>query len=323
MAARSLRVLFRGVNMFNITRAPLGSLGLIFFLVTLLSAQTPAGTEFFEKEIRPVFAEKCYGCHSSKLKSPMGGLVLDTKAGLKKGGNGGADSVAGRPRMPAACCRPSPTTRRNCACRPPANCRMKKSPRSKNGSRRARRILARTLRKLPARLPPPRSAAWISRPAASGGPSSRSSRNRSRSSRNAAFAKRWTREKIDWFILARLEQNKLQPSPEADRATLIQRASLDLTGLRPSYEEVQAFVADQDPKAYEKLIDRLLASPHYGERWGRYWLDVARYGEDNPTSRSHQSALSVCLAVSRLGDRGRSTKTCPTTGSSSCNWRPT
>lgn len=104
--------------------------------------------------------------------------------------------------------------------------------------------------------------------------------------RNEVFAKRWTREKIDWFILAKLEQRKLQPSPEADRATLIARASLDLTGLRPSYEEVQAFVADKDPAAYEKLIDRLLASKHYGERWGRYWLDVARYGEDNPTSEA-------------------------------------
>ena len=108
--------------------------------------------------------------------------------------------------------------------------------------------------------------------------------------KDSGFAKRWIREKIDGFVLARLEQNKLQPSPEADRATLIQRAALDLTGLRPSYEEVQAFIADRDPKAYEKLIDRLLASPRYGERWGRYWLDVVRYGEDNPTSEATNPA---------------------------------
>ncbi|HZL55534.1 MAG TPA: DUF1549 and DUF1553 domain-containing protein, partial [Bryobacteraceae bacterium] len=95
-----------------------------------------------------------------------------------------------------------------------------------------------------------------------------------------------SKDKIDWFILAKLEQNKLKPSPAADRATLIERASLDLTGLRPTYEEVQAFIADKAPDAYEKLVDRLLASPHYGERWGRYWLDVARYGEDNPTSEA-------------------------------------
>src|SRR5207248_3405030 len=86
--------------------------------------------------------------------------------------------------------------------------------------------------------------------------------------------------------LAKLERNKLKPSPAADRATLMERASLDLTGLRPTYEEVQAFTADTSPNAYEKLIDRLLASSRYGERWGRYWLDVARYGEDNPTSET-------------------------------------
>jgi hypothetical protein len=108
--------------------------------------------------------------------------------------------------------------------------------------------------------------------------------------KDSAFAKQWIREKLDVFVLARLEQSKLRPSPEADRATLIQRASLDLTGLRPSYEEVQAFLADRDPKAYDKLIDRLLASPRYGERWGRYWLDVARYGEDNPTSEATNPA---------------------------------
>ena len=83
-----------------------------------------------------------------------------------------------------------------------------------------------------------------------------------------------------------MENNNLGASPKADRSTLIERASLDLTGLRPSYQEVQAFVADNSPDAYEKLIGRLLDSPHYGERWGRYWLDVARYGEDNPTSEA-------------------------------------
>ena len=104
--------------------------------------------------------------------------------------------------------------------------------------------------------------------------------------KDASFAKRWPKGTIDRFIAAKLQQSRLQPSPEADRSTLIQRASLDLTGLRPSYDEVQSFLNDKDPGAYEKLINRLLGSPHYGERWGRYWLDVARYGEDNPTSEA-------------------------------------
>src|SRR5579884_1991536 len=84
------------------------------------------------------------------------------------------------------------------------------------------------------------------------------------------------RNPIDFFVLARLEKEGLHPSPEADRANLIRRISLDLIGLPPSPKEVEAFVNDPDPNAYEKLVDRLLASPHYGERWARPWLDLAR-----------------------------------------------
>ncbi|MEW6158527.1 MAG: PSD1 and planctomycete cytochrome C domain-containing protein [Verrucomicrobiota bacterium] len=93
--------------------------------------------------------------------------------------------------------------------------------------------------------------------------------------------KRWPRNPIDHFILARLEQEKLRPSNEADRATLIRRVTLDLTGLPPSVEEVNAFLADRRPDAYEQLVERLLSSPHYGERWGRHWLDSARYADSN------------------------------------------
>ena len=115
----------------------------------------------------------------------------------------------------------------------------------------------------------------------------------------------WAKTKVDRFILAKLQENHLEPSPAADRAVLIRRAYLDLTGLRPTYEQVEAFAKDDSPDAYEHVIEQLLASPHYGERWGRYWLDVARYGEDNPHRRSHQPALSIRLALSRLGDRSR------------------
>ena len=214
----------------------------------------------------------------------MGGLVLDTKAGVKHGGNGGPILVAGDPKS-------------------------------------SRLLKALTYNETDLRMPPTgklpdeKIAAfekWI----ADGAPDPREDAPAGAAPavsakkgmdietgrkwwafqpvetlpepklKNKTFAKQWSKEKIDWFILAKLEQNKLKPSPAADRATLIERASLDLTGLRPSYEEVQAFIADKDPAAYEKLIDRLLASPHYGERWGRYWLDVARFGEDNPTSEA-------------------------------------
>jgi hypothetical protein len=89
----------------------------------------------------------------------------------------------------------------------------------------------------------------------------------------------WVRTPVDAFVLERLHRAGLRPSPEADRATLIRRACFDLTGLPPTPEEVAAFVADPAPDAYERLVDRLLASPHYGERWGRHWLDVVRFAE--------------------------------------------
>ena len=93
--------------------------------------------------------------------------------------------------------------------------------------------------------------------------------------------KDWCRNPIDRFVLARLEKEGIIPSPEADRVTLIRRLSLDLLGLPPSPKEVDDFVADPSPDAYEKLVDRLLASPHYGERWGRHWLDLARYADSD------------------------------------------
>jgi hypothetical protein len=91
----------------------------------------------------------------------------------------------------------------------------------------------------------------------------------------------WVRNPIDNFVLAKLEAEHVQPSLEADRATLLRRVSLDLVGLPPTEKEIQAFLADNSPDAYEKMVDRLLASEHYGERWGRHWLDLARYADSD------------------------------------------
>src|ERR1051325_10373427 len=91
----------------------------------------------------------------------------------------------------------------------------------------------------------------------------------------------WVRTPIDQFILARLEKEGLKPAPEADRVTLIRRLSLDLLGLPPTPQEVDAFVDDRSADAYRRVVERLLASPHYGERWGRHWLDAARYADSN------------------------------------------
>src|SRR6266404_969785 len=89
----------------------------------------------------------------------------------------------------------------------------------------------------------------------------------------------WVKNEIDAFILTKLEEKKLTPAPPADRVTLIRRATLDLTGLAPTPEEVQAFVSDASPEAFTKVVDRLLDSPRYGERWARHWLDLARYAD--------------------------------------------
>ena len=111
----------------------------------------------------------------------------------------------------------------------------------------------------------------------------------------------WVRRPLDRFVLARLDREGLQPTAAADRYTIIRRLSLDLTGLPPAIEEVDRFVADKSPKAYENLVDRLLDSTAYGERWARVWLDLARYAD---SAGYAQDPPADHLAVSRLGDSG-------------------
>ncbi len=112
----------------------------------------------------------------------------------------------------------------------------------------------------------------------------------------------WVRNPIDAFILARLEERGLPHAPEADRATLLRRLSFDLTGLPPTPDELDAFLADRSPLAYERLVDRLLTSPHYGERWGQHWLDLARFAETD--GFEFDQARPERLALSRLGGAG-------------------
>src|SRR5208282_1060945 len=101
----------------------------------------------------------------------------------------------------------------------------------------------------------------------------------------------WVRNPIDNFVLARLEKEKLRPSDEADRSTLIRRLSLDLIGLPPSPSEVTQFLNDRRPAAYEDVVERCLASPHYGEMWGRHWLDVAGYADTNGYEKDRQRSI--------------------------------
>jgi hypothetical protein len=229
---------------------------------------SPAGNDFFEKKIRPVLVENCYPCHSTAANKRRGGLLLDTRDGFRKGGDSGPALVPGKPdeslflkavrhtgdlKMPPKGKLPAPVVADL-----EAWVKMgAPDPRDKATAAVTaswEEVLARRRQwwsLQPVRLPVI--------PAV----------------RDAA----WSRSPVDRFLLARLEQAGLQPAAPADRRTLIRRLSLVLLGLPPAPEETEAFVQDDSPAAWERLVDRLLASPHFGERWARHWLDVVRFSE--------------------------------------------
>jgi hypothetical protein len=243
----------------------------------VVNGQTPDAT-LFESKIRPVLAKSCYGCHSSKMKAPMGGLVLDTKAGLAQGGVSGPVVVPGKPaqsKLLTALRYTDPHLQM-----PPSG-------------KLAAPVLEGFEQWIAAGAVDPR----VDAPATAAttplkGMSVELGRKwwsfQPLSELRAPPVKltAWPRRKIDHFLLAKLEEKKLAPSPQAEARTLVQRAYIDLLGYRPTFEEVEEFANDQSPDAYARLIDKLLASQHYGEAWGRRWLDVARFAEDNPTSEA-------------------------------------
>ncbi len=227
--------------------------------------------EEFELRVRPVLAKNCYSCHT---ESKLGGLRLDSRDAIVKGGASGPAIV---PQNPDASLLIQAVEQRHE--------RLKMPP---SGKLQPAEVAA--LREWikagaywpPAGTPVPEKTAayriapeqrdfWSFRPVVE--PALPTVRNGG-----------WIKSPIDRFILARLEEKGLQPAPAAGKRTLLRRATLDLTGLPPTPEEVSAFLADNSPDAFAKVIDRLLNSPRYGERWGRHWLDVARYADDRLNS---------------------------------------
>jgi hypothetical protein len=250
-------------------------------LVAIPARATNPDAEFFEKRIRPVLATHCYSCHSSKVADPKGDLVLDTKAGLAKGGFLGPPIVPGKPaesRLLVALSYTDPNLSM-----PPAGklssaiiadferwiARGALDPRVDSEVRASgsREPVALTIER--------GRSWWAFRPLARPTPPLPSAPHAA-----------WPLNDIDRFVLSRLEEKKLSPSPRADPRTLVSRAYVDLLGYKPTFEEIQRWTNDASPNAYDRLIDHLLASPHYGERWGRHWMDVARFGEDNSTSEA-------------------------------------
>ncbi|MDZ4820280.1 MAG: PSD1 and planctomycete cytochrome C domain-containing protein [Planctomycetota bacterium] len=221
--------------------------------------------DFFESKVRPLLAERCMACHGEKKQ--WASLRLDSAAAMHKGGESGPILVAGKPDESELISRIT------------SDDESTRMPPEKSGeplSAEQVKILRHWIEL---------GAPW---PATSPSPASKigDSRKTHWAFQPIKFPPipavkqaELFRNPIDAFILQKLDQNNLSYSPEADRRTLIRRATFDLTGLPPTTQEIADFVNDKSYNAYEKLIDRLLESPRYGEQWGRYWLDVARYSD--------------------------------------------
>ncbi len=253
---------------------------LLLIAPTLTAAETAreeAGSvAFFEKHVRPVLANNCYNCHSADTKA-AGGLRVDDRNGLLSGGSGGPAVVPGNPDDSLLL-----------SAIEHADGISKMPPKKKLTDDEIADIRE-----------------WIQAGAVWPGEKFEDSKSSAYDEKYARLRKEhwawqaplkpeppkvrnegWAYDDIDRFVLAKLESSGLSPVGDAEKTDLIRRLSFDLTGLPPTPEEVSAFVGDTSANAYEKLVDRLLASPAFGEHWGRHWLDVARYGESTGSSRN-------------------------------------
>ncbi len=229
--------------------------------------------EFFEAKIRPVLVEHCYECHAADSKIIRGGLLVDSREALRAGGDSGPAVVPGQ---------------------------IDES------------LLLEAMRHESYEMPPDKKLpdeviadfeVWIAGGAADPRDDATTAAppgvDWGAAASHWAFQSisvpappevkdlAWSQNAIDRFILSRLEAAQMHPAPPADKRTLIRRATFDLIGLPPTPAEVDAFLADRSPQSFAKVIDRLLDSPHYGERWGRHWLDLVRYGDTNGADENH------------------------------------
>lgn len=225
----------------------------------------------FVRDVQPIFAKSCNGCHGEK--SQQAGLRLDAKALALAGGQSGRVILPGKAAESALYQRVAG---------------LGEQARMPMGGKALPADQVETLKR------------WIEQGAAwpdSSSPAAATLKKHwafvppVRPAPPAVKNATWARNPIDRFILARLEQEGLKPSAMANKATLLRRLSLDLTGLPPAIDEIDAFLKDPSPRAYEKQVDRLLASPHYGERWGRHWLDAARYADSDGFEKDKQRSV--------------------------------
>ena len=240
-------------------------------LPAIADEPTKEQLDFFEGKIRPLLTEKCYKCHSAEAGKRKGGLLLDTAADTKKGGDTGPGLVAGKPEESLLYKAITYTDKD-----------LEMPPSSSGGKLDAQQIAD--------------VAAWIKMgapdPRKEAAKASKLSGLNDKAKSHWAYQpiktnvkipinknQQWCYTPIDAFILQKLQANGMNASPNASPEVLLRRAYFDLIGLPPSPAEVIKFLSDRSPNAWEKVIDGLLASPHYGERWARYWLNSARYAD--------------------------------------------
>jgi len=237
---------------------------LVAIVLSCIPLIASEGTDFFENKVRPVLANNCYACHTN---SEMGGLRVDNRESLLKGGKSGPAIMPGDPDKSLLVQ----------AVRQTGELKMPKGGKLKPADVAALTEWVKMGAPWPEAakinpvayvITPQQRAFWSFQPLRE--PPIPQVKEKS-----------WVKNDIDRLVLAKLESEGLKPVAAADLRTLIRRATLDLIGLPPTPEEIDAFVNDKSPRAFEKVVDRLLASPQYGERWGRHWLDVVRYAEDD------------------------------------------
>jgi hypothetical protein len=235
-------------------------------LLILLSPQE-SDVDFFEKRIRPVLAERCFSCHSVRDAKRKGGLLLDSREGILKGGDSGAAAVPGDPD-------------RSLLLRALSYADELKMPPKGKLPPAAVEDLRSWIRR---GLPWPATEKAAKTEVANAGPRVPpwSFQPLRKPAVPAVKDGAWPISDVDRFLLAKLEAAGFSPAPPAGKAELLRRVTFDLVGLPPAVDEIDAFLRDDAPEAFEKVVDRLLASPHFGERWARHWMDVVRYADSN------------------------------------------
>jgi hypothetical protein len=225
---------------------------------------TPSQSDFFENRIRPVLADNCYKCHSTYAEKVKGGLLLDSREAVLKGGDSGAVIVPGNPETSLLIKAVRYTD---------PDLQMPKDKKLPDNE------IADLVAWVKMGAPDPRSATADQRKWTDNKTNHWAWQPVKWQPVPEVSNPGWCQSPVDNFVLVKLDENGLKPNLPADKRTLIRRATFDLIGLPPTPEEVRDFVNDDSTNAFAKVVDRLLASPHYGERWGRHWLDVARYSD--------------------------------------------